>query len=103
MLLVTFVLAVMSRRESRHFAWVVAALVCIAGALVIFFTFTYPANPQTDNWTVLPANWEARRRQWEYSHAAGACLYLVAFISLVMSVLVKCETRLALSDDRRPV
>jgi hypothetical protein len=29
--------------------------------------------------------------------------YLVALVSLILSVLVKCETRLALSDDRRPV
>jgi hypothetical protein len=42
------------------------------------------------------------RQQWEDSHAAGACLYLVAFASLVLSVLVKCETRPARSDDHRP-
>ncbi len=102
-LLATFVLAAMSRREPRRLIWAVVALVCIAAALAIFFTFTYPANQQTSNWTVMPANWESLRRQWEYSHAAGACLYLVAFISLVISVLVKCETRLAVPDDRRPV
>ncbi len=102
-LLSTFVLAVMSRREPRSFIWVVVALVCIVGALVVFFTLTYPANQQTNNWTALPANWQALRRQWEYSHAVGACLYLVALISLILSVLVKCETRLARSDDRRPV
>lgn len=88
-LLSTFVLAVMSRRESRSFIWVVIALICMAGALVIFFTFTYPANQQTSNWTVLPANWEALRRQWEYSHAVGAGLYFVALISLILSLLTK--------------
>ncbi len=102
-LISTFVLAVLSRRQPRSFIWAVVALVCIAAALVIFFTLTYPANRQTNNWTVLPANWPALRRRWEYSHAAGACLYLAAFISLIFSVLVKCETRLAISDDRRPV
>ena len=102
-LLATFVLTVLLRREPRSFVGAMVALVCIAAALVVFFTFTYPANQQTSNWTVLPADWERLRRQWEYSHAAGACLYLAAFVSLVISVLVKCETRLALSDDRRPV
>jgi hypothetical protein len=102
-LLTTFVLAVLGRRERGSLVWVVVALVCMAAALVVFFAFTYPANRQTSNWTVLPAHWEALRRQWEYSHAAGACLYLVAFASLILSILVKCENRLALSDDRRSV
>jgi uncharacterized membrane protein YeiB len=102
-LVAAFVLAVMSRREPGGLIWVIVALVCMAAALVVFFTFTYPANRQTSNWTVLPANWQALRRQWEYSHAAGAGLYLVAFASLVLSILAPCETRPALSDDRRPV
>jgi hypothetical protein len=29
------------------------------------------------------------RTQWEYSHAAGAVLNLIAFIMLVISVLVR--------------
>jgi len=41
----------------------------------------------TANWTESPANWEALRRQWEYSHAAGAVLYATAFTALVLSVL----------------
>jgi hypothetical protein len=28
----------------------------IALSLIVFFTFTYPANQQTVNWTVLPDN-----------------------------------------------
>jgi len=29
------------------------------------FLFTYPANQQTQDWTVLPENWESQRRHWE--------------------------------------
>lgn len=60
---------------------------CIAGTQIIFWTFTYPANQETSNWTVLPEHWEALRTQWEYSHAASAVLNLIALIMLVLSVL----------------
>ena len=63
------------------------ATVSIAASLVIFFSFTYPVNQATQNWTVLPENWEHLRRQWEYSHVAGALLYLVALASLVLSAV----------------
>jgi hypothetical protein len=55
----------------------------------VFFAFTYPASRQTNNWTMLPANWLELRRQWEYSHATGAVLNLVALVTLLLSVLVR--------------
>jgi len=88
-LLSAFVLIVMVRKRLRSLILAGLAFLCIAAALALFLTFTYPANVQTNNWTVLPADWQGLRRQWEYSHAAGACLYLVAFITLVLSVLGK--------------
>lgn len=39
--------------------------------------------------TLVPAVWQELRRQWEYSHAVCAGLYLVAPISLIFSVLRK--------------
>jgi len=86
-LLSTLVLAILSRRIRRSFIPTVLAWLCIAVALALFFAFTYPANQQTNNWTALPDNWQDLRRQWEYSHAAGACLYLVAFSLLTLSLL----------------
>jgi hypothetical protein len=58
---------------------------------VLFWIYTFPANKETLYWTVLPENWMALRAQWEYSHAAGAVLNLVAFIMLVLSELVRCK------------
>ncbi len=84
----TLVLTVMVRRRPKAFILTLAALLCIAGSLAVFFTFTYPANQQTENWTVLPADWRQLRSQWEYSHAAGAILYVIALSSLIWSVLV---------------
>jgi hypothetical protein len=41
------------------------ALVAALAALAIFFAWTYPANLATENWTAVPDNWQALRRQWE--------------------------------------
>jgi uncharacterized membrane protein len=69
----------------RH--WSLVATVSIALSLAIFFLFTYPANRQTVNWTVLPDNWETLRRQWEYSHAVAAGFDLLALCALTLSLL----------------
>jgi hypothetical protein len=63
------------------------ALLCLLGAQALFWTFTYPANTATTNWTVQPDNWQALRTQWEYSHAAGALLQLACMACLVLGAL----------------
>lgn len=86
-LLATLLLAVAARRQPREFALALTAFLCIAGTQAIFWTFTYPANRQTVNWTVMPEQWEALRVQWEYSHAASAVLNLVALICLIAAAV----------------
>jgi ABC-type cobalamin transport system permease subunit len=88
-LLSTLVLTIMVRKRPREFALTLGAFLCIVGAQAVFWTFTFPANQQTSNWTMLPENWMALRTQWEYSHAAGAVLNLIAFIVLIFSVLAR--------------
>jgi hypothetical protein len=90
-LLSTLTLTVVVRKPPKRFVLVLVAFLCMAGTQVLFWTFTFPANQQTHNWTVLPENWLALREQWEYSHAASAGLNLVAFVALVLSVLLKDE------------
>ena len=90
-LLSTLVLTIIVRKKRRAFILTLIAFLCIVGTLVVFFTFTYPANQQTNNWTMLPANWLELRKQWEYSHATSAGLNLIALITLILSVLVSEE------------
>jgi ABC-type cobalamin transport system permease subunit len=85
-LLSTLVLTILVRKRAHEFALSLLAFLCIAGTQVVFWTFTFPANQQTNNWTVLPKTWETLRMQWEYSHAASAVLNLIAFIALAFSV-----------------
>jgi hypothetical protein len=64
-----------------------AAFLLLVATQVIFWTFTYPMNVASANWTVMPDHFEAARRQWEYSHAVSAALTLVALILLCGSML----------------
>jgi hypothetical protein len=87
-LLANFALAIAQRRQAA-FPYVLVSLLCIAATLAIFFAFTFPANQATNNWTVVPANWEELRRQWEISHAVNAAITFVALCALAWSQLAK--------------
>ncbi|MQA66375.1 MAG: DUF1772 domain-containing protein [Alphaproteobacteria bacterium] len=89
----TLILAVLVRGRGTVFWLSLGALLCILGAQAVFWTFTYPANVATQNWTMLPDNWMQLRSQWEYSHAAGAGFNLAAFVCLVLSLLCRQERR----------
>lgn len=87
-LLSTLALTITLRHERRAFVFALISFLCIVGTQIVFWIYTFPTNQITNNWTVLPENWEALRRQWEYSHATSALLNLLAMISLSLSVLV---------------
>jgi hypothetical protein len=89
----TATLAALVRRDRRVFVPVLITVICIITSLVLFFTFTFPANQQTHNWTLLPDNWEKLRFQWEYSHAASAVLYLTAISTLTLSMIRDSRAR----------
>ena len=44
-------------------------------------------NVPSADWSKIPDHFEAAGRQWEYSHAAGAALTLVALFALIGSLL----------------
>lgn len=87
-LLVNLVLVLALRGQGAAFWLVLVAILCGAATLAIFFTWTYPANVATNNWTTIPANWQELRLQWEYSHAINAVIAFAGFCSLALSVLV---------------
>lgn len=87
----TLALTIMAYRRGTGYALPFVALTCIIVTQVIFWVYTAPANKVTNNWMELPINWSGIRNQWEYSHAVNAILYLIAFISLILSALQKEE------------
>src|SRR3546814_15087516 len=73
------ILTVMLYVRGVHFALTCMAFLLVTAVLAIFFAGAFPANQETQNWTVIPSDWEELRRQWEYSHAINALLILIAF------------------------
>lgn len=88
-LLSTLALTITVRHQRNAFIFALIAFLCILGTQIVFWTYTFPTNQITNNWTTLPDNWVALRRQWEYSHATSALLNLLAMISVSISVLVR--------------
>jgi hypothetical protein len=86
-LMLNAILAVRLRRQrpAVYFAW--TAALCFVVFFAIFFTWTFPANQATANWTTLPDDWNPLRVAWEYSHAANAVMMLIAFCSVTLSVI----------------
>lgn len=80
-------LAWLYRARSEVLVPVLVALAGLIAAQVMFWIWTFPANVATDNWTVQPDNWEQLRRQWEYSHFAGACFQLLAMAALIVAAI----------------
>jgi hypothetical protein len=82
--------AIMLRAQPLPFRLSLAAFLAVAATLAIFFIWTFPANQATANWTMVPANWEALRRQWEYSHAVNA---LITFVALCLATASAMTSR----------
>jgi hypothetical protein len=82
-------LALTIAQRHRHAAYrlALAAFLCIAANVAIFFAFTYPTNVATSNWTVVPANWQELRTRWEVSHAVNAVFMFAALCLLHLSTL----------------
>lgn len=86
-LILTGVHTWMVRRNPAAFALSLAAFLCLVATQVIFWSFTYPMNVASDNWTQMPEHFEAARRQWEYSHAVNAVITFLALIAIILSAL----------------
>ena len=92
-ILLTLAHAILRRRECCVFVLSLVAFVCLLATIVVFAVFTYPVNVASRNWTVMPGQLEAARRQWEYSHATSALLTFVALIALTTAIATDTRHR----------
>jgi len=86
-------LAALLRANRSAFVWLLTAISAIAVGQVVFWTWTFPVNTETQNWTILPEQWMRLRSQWEYSHAAGAALTVIALLALALAALRSARVR----------
>jgi len=88
-LLLTLLHTFMVRRDRTAFLLSLVAFLCLAATQGIFWAFTYPMNVASNQWTVAPSDFEAVRRQWEYSHAVNAALTFAALVAITASTLIR--------------
>lgn len=83
------VLTWLVRRRRAVLAWTGAAALLQVAALVTYFTVVEPVNQRLRPLPpgVVPEDFTTLRAQWEFGHATGFVLFLVAFVFLVVSVL----------------
>jgi hypothetical protein len=86
-------LTIVLRRHRAAFWLALAGFLLVALTLAVFFTWTYPTNQATANWTVAPDNWQELRTHWEYAHAANAVLTFVALCSVTLAALIARDWR----------
>jgi hypothetical protein len=86
-LMVNLWLAIRLRHRRPAAIFATLAFVGIGLSLAIFFTWTWPANVATANWTVVPENWADLRTAWEYSHAVNALVMFLAVCSVTLAGL----------------
>jgi hypothetical protein len=82
----------LTRRQDEVARPVVVTLLCVVAAQVLFWIFTFPANAATTNWTVQPDDWQRLRRDWEYSHLAGAILQFIGVLGLILALVRRART-----------
>jgi hypothetical protein len=86
-LLSTLMLAALVYSNAMAFLFAAIAIVFTSATQAVFWTFAFPVNRETRDWTELPRDWTGLRRQWEYSHATNAALSLSGLVALIASVL----------------
>lgn len=94
-------LTLLLRQQRAAFWLALAAFLLVAATLAIFFTWTFPANQATSNWTLPTANWQELRTQWEYAHAVNAVLTFIALCSVTWSALTARDLTLSSSSAGR--
>ena len=86
-LILNLALAFTVRSDQFAFWLALTAAALIVVNLAIFLVWTQPANSVTENWALRPENWQALRRQWEYSHAVNAGVTFLAFCAATGAAL----------------
>jgi Domain of unknown function (DUF1772) len=96
------VLAFLLRGRGLAFSLTLGGAILLALALALWSIFIAPVNAELAKWTStsFPSDWMRYRDRWEYTHAVNAIIKLVAFGSLLCSILVETPNTLAHHSNR---
>jgi hypothetical protein len=87
-------LAYLSRNNKRSFPWTLGGALALVVAFGVWLAVVQPVNlevadVQRSAPDSLPVLWARLRGRWEWGHAAGFVIQLVAYCALLASVLVE--------------
>jgi hypothetical protein len=85
-LLATGAHAYFVRANSESLRWSLVAFAGIVATQLLFWALIYPLNELTQNWSVLPSDFESARTQWEYAHAACFALNLMSLAAIILAI-----------------
>lgn len=93
-ILAVAIYAYLARADQLILMIVGGALLLLVAAFGVWLLVTAPVNAKVLAWTAttIPQEWTELRQRWEYSHAARFALHLLAFSTLLASVLVRTRT-----------
>lgn len=88
------VLAWLVRRRRPAFGWTLAGALLLGLAFAVWLAAVAPVNGQIAEAMLVapdsvPALWTQLRARWEYGHAAGFIVQVIAFACLLISMLVE--------------
>ena len=94
-LLFTIISAVLTRRDRRSFYFLVAASICILGAVLVTVIGNWPINDQIKTWsaTAPPPTWTQLRDEWWRFHLARALMIMAGLSCVVVAALVREHPR----------
>ena len=80
-------LAITMRHDRRRFWLVMLGGASMIAFFAVFFTWTWPANQATVNWTQMHPDWQQLRRDWEISHMVNAVILLLGFGAVAFAAM----------------
>ncbi len=78
--------AFLVRSNAVAYGWSLAALASVGAAQLLFWSVAYPVGVETEGWTLLPADFDSARRQWEFAFAAAGALGFAGLLGLVRAI-----------------
>lgn len=88
-LISTLLTLVLVRGRQPTAALTTLGAACTVATVAIWARYNEPVNQEIAAWQsdALPANWAARRDQWEFAHATSAALHAAGYVALLAAAL----------------
>ncbi|MEI9901119.1 MAG: hypothetical protein WDN31_14345 [Hyphomicrobium sp.] len=74
------------RGSTAAFAWSIVAVAGLAAAQIVFWSISFPIIALTQDWSVVPEDFDGVRQQWESALAVAGALCFGALLAIVRAL-----------------